>query len=230
MSPDSSASGMNTCGGTLPCSGSFQRNSASAPTIGAVVDPHHGLVVQLQRVVGERVAQRRLERVLAQAVLGQVGIEELVRVAAEVLRAVHRDVGVLQELFRIVGVVGIHRDADRRRHVDVVLLDLERLRDRVEQLLRDAAEHRRIVEILDDHHELVAAQAREQIGLAQRAGQRRGHPLQELVADAMAERVVDVLEAVEVDEQHADAMAAALGLRDRLRQALVQQQPVGQAR
>ena len=31
------------------------------------------------------------------------------------------------------------------------------------------------------------------------------HPLQQLVADAMAERVVDVLEAVEIDEQHADA-------------------------
>ena len=33
MRPDSSASGMNTCGGTLPCSGSVQRSSASAPMI-----------------------------------------------------------------------------------------------------------------------------------------------------------------------------------------------------
>ena len=45
----------------------------------------------------------------------------------------------------------------------------------------------------------------------------------------MAERVVDVLEAVEVDEQHADAAAVAPRLRDRLRQALLQQQAVGQA-
>ena len=108
----------------------------------AVVDAHHRLVVQAQRVVGERRAQRGLERVLAQPVLGQVRVEELVGVAAEVLGAVHRDVGVLQQLLRIVGVVGIHGDADRRRDVDVVLLDLERLRDRVEQLLRDAAQHR----------------------------------------------------------------------------------------
>ena len=34
-----------------------------------------------------------------------------------------------------------------------------------------------------------------------------GHLLQQLVADPVAERVVDVLEAVEVDEQHADAAA-----------------------
>src|SRR6185295_384827 len=72
MSPDSSASGMNTVGGTTPCSGSVQR---------------------------------RLERVLLQAMLGEVRIQELVGVAAEVLRAVHRDVGVLQELVRVVGVV-----------------------------------------------------------------------------------------------------------------------------
>ena len=96
--------------------------------------------------------------------------------------------------------------------------------DRVLQLLRDAAEHCRIVEVLDDHHELVAAEPREQVGLAQRVRQRRGDALQQLVADAMAERVVDVLEAVEVDEQHADAATVALRLRDRLRQALVQQQ------
>ena len=98
-----------------------------------------------------------------------------------------------------------------------------------EQLLRDPAQYRRIVEVLDDHHELVAAQPRQQVGLPQGAGERGRHPLQQLIADAMAERVVDVLEPVEVDEQHADAMSAALGLRDRLRQALVQQQPVGQA-
>jgi len=61
------------------------------------------------------------------------------------------------------------------------------LRDGVEQLLRDAAEHRRVVEIFDDDHELVAAQTRQQVGLAQRAGQRRRHPLQQLVADAMPE-------------------------------------------
>jgi hypothetical protein len=45
--------------------------------------------------------------------------------------------------------------------------------DRVEELLRDAAEHRRLVEVLDDHHELVAAEARQQIDLAQRSDSAR---------------------------------------------------------
>jgi hypothetical protein len=152
----------------------------------AIVDPDHRLVVQPQRVVRERGAQRGFERVLAQPVLGQVGVEELVGVATEVLAAVHRDVRVLEQLLGIVRVVGIHGDADGRRDEDVVRLDLERLRDRVEELLRDAAEHRGVVEVLDDDHELVAAEARQEIGLAQRARQRGGDFLQELVADAVA--------------------------------------------
>ena len=138
----------------------------------AVVDADDRLVVQLEHAVLQRAAQRAFERVLLQAPLREVGVEELVGVAPELLRAVHRDVRVLQQLLGVVGVVRVDADADRRRHVDVVLLDLERLRDRVEQLLRDAAEHRGLVEVLDDHHELVAAETREQVGLAQRRRQR----------------------------------------------------------
>ena len=40
------------------------------------------------------------------------------------------------------------------------------MRDRVAELLRDTTQHRRLVEVLDDDHELVAAQPREEIGLA----------------------------------------------------------------
>ena len=108
----------------------------------------------------------------AQPLLREVGVEELEGVAPELLRPVHRDVRVLQQLLRIVGIVRIDADADRRGHVDVVLLDPERLRDGVQQLLRDVSEHIGIVEVLDDHHELVAAQAREQVGFAQRRRQR----------------------------------------------------------
>ena len=78
---------------------------------GAVVDAHHGLVVQPQRFVRQCRAQRDLERMLVQPVLRQVGIQELKRVAAELLGTVHRDVCVLKQLFRIIRVVGIHRNA-----------------------------------------------------------------------------------------------------------------------
>jgi hypothetical protein len=45
----------------------------------------------------------------------------------------------------------------------------------------------------------------------------------------VAEGVVDLLEAVEVDEQHGHAVAGALGALERLGEAVVEQAAVGQA-
>ena len=55
-----------------------------------------------------------------------------------------------------------------------------------------------------DHHELVAAEAPERVGLAHDRRQPRCDRAQQLVAGAVAERVVDRLEVVEIDEQRGD--------------------------
>ena len=204
-----------------------QRFGADNHVVG---DPHHRLVMQSECVVLDGRTQRGLQRVLLEPVRGQVGIEELIGVAPELLRPVHRDIGMLEQLFGCVAIVGVDRDADRRGDVDVMLLDLEGLRYGILQLRRDAIQGFRIFEILDDDHELVPAQPGEQIGFAQHVRKRRRDALQELVADAVSQRVVDVLEPVEVDEQNADPLAAALGLGNGLRQALLQQHAIRQAR
>ena len=54
------------------------------------------------------------------------------------------------------------------------------------------------------------------------------HRLQELVAGVVAERVVDVLEAIEVEEQHGRLQTAALRQRDGLGEVLLQEHAVGQ--
>ena len=59
--------------------------------------------------------------------------------------------------------------------------------------------------------------------------QARGGGLEQAVAGGVAERVVDVLEAVEVEEQHRDARVLPARAHDRARQALRQQRAVGQA-
>ena len=53
-----------------------------------------------------------------------------------------------------------------------------------------------------DHRELVAAQPGEHVGLPQPVVQDRAHPRYQLVPDRVAERVVDVLEVVEIDREH----------------------------
>ena len=86
--------------------------------------------------------------------------------------------------------------------------------------LRDAREHDR---------ELVAAQAGERLVRRQRPGQAPGDGAQQVVALVVAERVVDVLEAVEVDEDDRERAAVAVARRERLLEPVAQQGAVGQA-
>ncbi len=67
----------------------------------------------------------------------------------------------------------------------------------------------RLVERPQEQRELVAAEPGDQIGLARASPQRRADAShQHLVADGVAERVVDRLEVVEIDAEHRDRLAA----------------------
>ena len=59
------------------------------------------------------------------------------------------------------------------------------------------------------HHELVAAEAGDDVGAAHGRAQPVGDRAQQLVAAGMAQRVVDLLELVEVDEVDGERPAAA---------------------
>ena len=104
--------------------------------------------------------------------------------------------------------------------------------DRLAHLGADAL-HRAVDDLLvrlvvEDQHELVAADARHGVALAQHAAQALGHRLQQQVAGRVAEAVVDELEVVEVHEHHRDGARLALRVH-RLAQAVVQQVAVRQA-
>ena len=72
----------------------------------------------------------------------------------------------------------------------------------------------------DQRHELVAAQARDDVAAAHAAGDAATDLAQRLVAHRVAQAVVDQLEAVDVDEQQREAALVALGLRQRMAEAL----------
>ena len=86
-------------------------------------------------------------------------------------------------------------------------------------------------DVLEQHGELVAAEPRDGVAGAQRGRDAPGERDQQVVADRVAEAVVDELEAVDVQEQH-----RAAGLRDRAATRcriwltpVHEQGPVGQA-
>ena len=92
----------------------------------------------------------------------------------------------------------------------------------VKQPGRDALDVVDLAALVEDHHELVAAEARHDVACPQRAAQPVRHFEQEQIAGLMAERIVDDLEAVEIDEQHRETVIVALRCVDRLAQQPVE--------
>ena len=124
----------------------------------------------------------------------------------------------------------MQRDADAGGDEQLVPFEMQRLRDRVKQLLRDERRVGLRLDVRDQHGEFVAAHARDGVLLAQHGAQPRADDLQQLVAEGVAEGVVDDLEAVEIEEHHRHGMLGAAGVGERHRQPVAEQTPVRQSR
>src|SRR5690606_4450406 len=108
----------------------------------------------------------------------------------------------------VVGVARVERDADAGRHEDFLALRLERLADRAEQ---PASELGDLVDELahvrgarDEHGELVAGKTARDRALVELRLNSAREDFEALIADRVAERVVDVLEAVDVEIEQRD--------------------------
>ena len=127
--------------------------------------------------------------------------------------------------------VGVgERDADRGRHDQLAAVEVERVLQRLLDALGDHGRLARVADVVEQDRELVAAEPGDGVAGPQGRLQPARDGDQQPVADVVAERVVDELEAVEVQEQHrrAGGRAAALRAPDRLRQAVQEQHAVGQ--
>eukprot|EP01137_Pigoraptor_chileana_P003372 Opistho-2@43463 len=152
------------------------------------------------------------------------------RVPALLLAAVHGRIGRAQQGLGAVAVFGVqgHADADAR-HDAAGRADLDRRRHGLQQLLGHALRIGRMAQRLDQHDELVAAQAAHQVVLAHGAAQALRQGAEHAVAGLVAMLVVDLLEAVGVDEEQAQAMALGERALHGLGQALFEVGPAGRA-
>ena len=132
-----------------------------------------------------------------------------------------------------MGVARVQGDADARAELELGAGDVERLGERLEDpragLDGDLLGVAIAIEVAEQEQELVAALAGEQVAGARGHRQPLGRLAQYLVAAGVAERVVDELEAVEVDVDEPDGAAAAPRARERLGEVLLEQRAVGQA-
>jgi hypothetical protein len=173
------------------------------------------LVVDDQLVLVDRLADRHRQIRGLGDLVAEVLVTDLDPAATDVLRPIHGEVGVAQQFVgRERGTVG-HRDADARpdRHAGRARID--RLLERGPQPLRERHGLVHVRDRLGDHDELVATQAADVIAFADVVDEPLRHGGEHGVAGLVAVVVVDVLEPIEVDEQHGEVRAGSRGARER---------------
>ncbi len=178
---------------------------------------------------GECLVQVVLEpQPLAQLFLHAL-VEYHVAALARGLGVVHRDVRVAQH---VLGVVARRRerDADAGGHQHVVAVDRDRRAEGLGDRGGDALGLLDGGHALEQHRELVAAEAGDRVRRAGALDQALRRDLQQPVAGFVPLRVVDVLEVVEVDHEHREPFLGAPRERERVLDAVAEQAPVGEQR
>ena len=188
------------------------------------------LVVKLELVALERVAQVPLDRHPLHKPVAQRDVEHLRAPAAELLSAVHGRVGVAEQLLGGLASALTDGDAEAGGDEHLVAINLERFEESPEVALSNLAD--RVIGDRSgaDRGELVPARACDEVLLTHGRGQSSGHLAQERVTDRVSERVVDDLEAVEVEHQNADAVAQAPSVAKLGLKLGSEQRPIRQAR
>jgi hypothetical protein len=201
----------------------FGGNGAAAAEI------DDGLVLDAEAVFVHGAAEHALHTEPADGPRAQIGVEHLPAIPSAVLGSVERQVGLLEEPCRaVVGVRG-GRDADAGRAHELLVADLERDAARGDDPITERDRLFEPRDVLDQDGELVATEARERVLRPQGRAEPLGHLQQHGVAHEVAERVVDELEAVEIEEEDGHQPVAPLDAAQGLLQPVHEDRAIGNA-
>jgi len=161
---------------------------------------------------------------------GHLRIEEAIAVASFRLGPIKRQVGLLHQLAGLDPVQWRERYANAGLDIDPVAVDVIGLGDDCQDAVGEGA---RVVALaglagLQDG-ELVATETRQDVGLAQRRPQPPRGLLEQGIAFRVPERIVDVLEPVEIEHEDGESLAAPAQAGARFLDLLHEQRAIGQA-
>ena len=231
IAPVSSASGMNTSGGTGPRRGWCHRQQRLERRRSAGAQLDDRLVVHRELAAVERVEQvgaqvEPVERAARRGVVEHLDPAAAARPWPRTWRRPRRAAS------RWPGRPAAHAehpaDAGRDRAPARRAARNGSSSARGHPAGRRRATSVEVADAVEHHDELVAAEAGQQVAGAQAAAQPVGHLLEQVVAGLVAEPVVDRLEPVEVAEEQA-RRGPARRLGERLVEPLRGERPVGQA-
>ena len=150
--------------------------------------------------------------------LRHAGSEEPIDTTASAFGDIHRGIRGGNQGNGVKAVVGIDGHAQARGNRGLVDADATRRCRGLGQLLSD---QHRIVPMFDlakNNHELVAAVTADSVRLPQRPTKAAGQGHQELIAGQVPQRIVDVLEPVEVENTYGKRRLAPVAQGDRSRE------------
>ena len=140
-------------------------------------------------------------------------VAEHILVAAVLLGLIQGPVRVFEQLVKGIArcVFGQEAGTDAAGHPVIVFPELHLLHGF--RQLAGLLEQGGVGDILQKHHELIAAEPHQNVAGAEQGAQQPGKLLQDLVAEQMAVAVVDVLEKIKVDDQHSTGGIGIFGLQ-----------------
>ena len=113
---------------------------------------------------------------------------------------------------------------------EIAIADPEGGLERGQHPARDAVRLAVVLERVDQDREFVTAEPGSRVGRPEHGPEPQRDRAQQLIAQLMAEAVVDRLEVVEVEEQHGEQPIRPIRDRQRLGEAVLEQRPVGEPR
>ena len=141
---------------------------------------------------------------------------------------VHRDVRILDQGCRIPTIVGVDADTDAHANMTLLAFDAVRQCDCREHLLRRQRHVFCLLNIGKHQHEFIPSPAADGVRLAHAPHQALRHRLQQLVAGQMPQRIVDLLELIQVHEHQRKLLALTVCQCNGLNKPVFQQAAVRQ--
>ena len=183
---------------------------------------HDGLVVQDEFAALHRAPQVGFQLQALPRLLVHGFVEDHVTRPALEFGAAQRGAGAAQQVVGALLSLGTGGDADARIHPYFLALHPLRLRERRAHPPRHRDRFGHVHDAAKQHHELVAAEPRHRVAGPHAVLKGRGDLPQDGVPEGVAERVVDALEVVDVDEQQREQPVAAAAARQRVLEPLEQ--------
>jgi len=157
-----------------------------------------------------------------------VGPEKLVIVAAIHLGVIHRDIGAFHHGIHITAIIGINADTNAQGNVKLMVLDLVRQGKCCNQFLGDMGGILRLFNFRQQDHEFVTALPADRVRCADAIHQTISNRAQQLIADLVPQRIVDMFEVIEIQKKQGQLLAVPSSQSDRLGQALREQDTIRQ--